>query len=255
MNNEHRKCFNSPPQLLKIRTNDSGILSSSPPAPMVPQLLQASKLSALNLCVLPPQENEVTLEVSMKGEWMTFKDTVYMSLNFQKLSFLPYCCVCTSSSVEEEGWCVFLASGAISVKCDEKTYVFFFLFFCGHPQPCDKTLPLFYLTLYKTKMFRLQNRFEFSFLFFSFWSGADEKKISRKRLKGHCPETGEGPAVIRGRAWRSGSPPSGSQTHRSARQRCLHLDQWSDIILAPDTKQICQGTLEQSLSKQMPKWF
>lgn len=55
---------------------------------MVPQLLQASKLSALNLCVLPPQENEVTLEVSMKGEWKTFKDTVCMSLNFQKHSFL-----------------------------------------------------------------------------------------------------------------------------------------------------------------------
>lgn len=37
---------------------------------------------------------------------------------------------------------------------------------CGHPQPCDETLPLFYLPLYKTKMFRLPNRFEFSFLFF-----------------------------------------------------------------------------------------
>lgn len=30
------------------------------------ELLQASKLSALNLCVLPPQENEVTLEAQMR---------------------------------------------------------------------------------------------------------------------------------------------------------------------------------------------
>lgn len=119
------------------------------------------------------------------------------------------------------------------------------------------TKPCLYFTWHFTKprCFVYKIALNFLFFFFSFWSGADEKKIIRKWLKGHCPETGEGPAVIRGRAWRSGSPPSGSQTHRSARQRCLHLDQWSNIILGPDTKQICQGTLEQSLWMQMPKWF
>lgn len=92
--------------------------------------------------------------------------------------------------------------------------------------------------------------FESSFIFFPFWSGANKKKITRKWPKGHCPETGEVPAVIRGRPWRSGSPPPGSQTHRSALQRCLRLDQWRCIILGPDTKLISQGTSEQSLWKQ-----
>lgn len=55
--------------------------------PVVTQLLQASKLSALNLRTLPPQENEVTLEVSMKGGGETFKDPVCISFHFQKHSF------------------------------------------------------------------------------------------------------------------------------------------------------------------------
>lgn len=100
LNNEHRKCFNPPHQPLKIRTNDSGIPPPTPPLllpPIVTQLLQASKLPALNLRVLPPQENEVTLEVSSNGEWKTFKDILCMSFHLQA-AFLPHCWFCTSSS-------------------------------------------------------------------------------------------------------------------------------------------------------------
>lgn len=116
------------------------------------------------------------------GEWKPFRNTSC----FQK-TFLSYCCVYGSSSVEEEGRSVFPTSGAISFEYDEKTYVFY-----KKEQKSLSVLVVTHSHVLKHCLI-LHNRFEFSFLFFFLvrlkWGGNFPKVTQRslpKNWAGSC---------------------------------------------------------------------
>lgn len=122
----------SPPQLWKIKKSDSDI----PSPPLSLQLLQASKVSVLNLDVQPPQENEVTLEVSTRRRMEAIQ---YYMLS-KKRSFLIVASLVPLG--EEDGPRVLPTSGAISVENAEKNMICMKEphCACGHPQLYDEIL-------------------------------------------------------------------------------------------------------------------
>lgn len=210
----------SPPQLWKIKKNDSDV----PSPPLSLQLLQASKVSVLNLDVQPPQENEVTLEVSARRRMEAIQ------------------CYTLSKNVP------FLLLHRWFLLGKRTAHVFF-------PPVVQFLLKMMKKTWFVwrnltepavTHNYMMKSCLDF---FFSSWSGGNEKKISRKRLRGCCPKTGRRPAVIGGHPWRSGSPPSGSQAHGEAPRSHFRLDQWTAIVLRADGKQTVPGQCSISGSK------